>query len=279
MQLKFGAKGVTNTCIILHTANEMILHANTEKYIFKNQNHQDPVQAWFSGTHHYQETFKNHSHHHILQKNHRIILRVHPPHPFCTLENAVYWPHSTVHQSENFQTLQQPSEYTQVPSFLSILLSMMMKGLQEAVWQVCNQQTQTCLAVEMKCFCKCHSDSEWCSIQPTVSWTQCSLQGTSETQLLLQVFCTSTENFCKKICTFVFHACARHSREALASSGKQICANFGENQKGCVVSSPLRKKSGTLKSHPYFQNALLIFMVFRNKDGGAVKVGMSNRAN
>ena len=75
----------------------------------------------------------------------------------------------------------------------------------------------------------------------------------------------------------IFHACAMCPKVALVSSSTKTSATLGENRKGCVCLLLLFhewQNLELLRGYPYFRNALLISMIFRNKYGRAVTVGI-----
>ena len=77
----------------------------------------------------------------------------------------------------------------------------------------------------------------------------------------------------------VFCACASRPKVASVSSGTKASATLWKNQKGYVFSSSSfffheGENPELLRGYPYFQNALLILIIFQNKYGTAVTVGM-----
>ena len=79
----------------------------------------------------------------------------------------------------------------------------------------------------------------------------------------------------------VFHACTTHPKEVLVSTGsKSFSYSWKKSERSCLLRgffgffSPQITKFETLRSYPNFQNALLIFLIFRNNYDKAVTVGM-----
>ena len=75
----------------------------------------------------------------------------------------------------------------------------------------------------------------------------------------------------------VFRACATRPKVASVSSGTKVSAILRKNWKGRVCLLLLFhewQNPELLRGYPYFQNVLLLLMIFRNKYSRAVTVGM-----
>ena len=107
------------------------------------------------------------------------------------------------------------------------------------------------------------------SIWLAVSWMQCSLQETSEeTSLALCLSCMHralprTNLYISVLCTY-----ATQPEVASVCCSAKSFSNLRKNWKGQVF------LCGALRSYLYFRNTLLIFMIFGNKYGRAVVVGI-----
>ena len=98
-----------------------------------------------------------------------------------------------------------------------------------------------------------------------------------ETFSLHCVFRASTEHFQEQICIFLYFAPAqRVQKMALVSSGTKASVTLWENRKGhvCLLLFHEWHNSELLRGYPYLLNTLLILMIFWNKYGRVVMVGM-----
>ena len=72
----------------------------------------------------------------------------------------------------------------------------------------------------------------------------------------------------------VFHKCTRHPKVASVSSPTKASATLVKSESPRCLLFHEWQNPALLRDYPYFPNTLLIFMIFRNKYGRAVTVGM-----
>ena len=130
-----------------------------------------------------------------------------------------------------------------------------------------NVSTEPCFPLRMKRFYTLRS------IQLAASRMWCFLWETSELCLL----CMCRALLRANLHISVFCACATRPKVASVSSGTKSFGYFGEKlERPSFFFSffPQMTKSWTLRGYLYFQNALLIFKIFKNEYSRAVMVGM-----
>ena len=181
---------------------------------------------------------------------------VHLPNRFSAAENAVCRSHSTVCQFNHFTTVLQTSEFMQVsPSssmvikghfswyaFLNVWKRLLFAGGFAGAWSI----DLAILSLELETFLQM---ALWFqrSIQLTAPRMRCSLRETLE--------------------KLTFCACTTCPKIALVSSDTKASAALGKNRKGRVCLLLLFcewQNLELLSGYPYFQNGLLILMIFRN---------------
>ena len=141
------------------------------------------------------------------------------------------------------------------------------------VLQVHNQKTQPCFPSNMKHFYKRHSHSEdlFClqlhgcnvlfrKLQRNIFW--------------LSVFRVSAEHFREQICIYAYLSQMRNASQSGFGKFQQKSFNYSweKPERLClfVVVVSWMTESELLRGYPYFQNALLILMIFLNKYRTAV---------
>ena len=116
------------------------------------------------------------------------------------------------------------------------------------------------------------------SIQLAASWCDV-LLGKLQINIF---FAPCLSHMCRALPTanlqiYIFRTCAMRTKVASVSSSTKASATLRKNQKDCVCLLLLFhkwKNPELLRGYPYFRNALLILLIFQNKYGRAVTVGM-----
>ena len=212
---------------------------------------------------------------------------MHLPYRFRTAENAVCQSRSTVRQFNHFTTVLQTQEFTQVSpssstmtkghfswySFLSVWKRLLFAGDGFAgAWSIGSAM----LSLEHETFLQM---ALWFrrSIRLAVSWMQCSLQETSEKLFFASCFLSMRRAFPKaNLRISTFRTCRTCPKVASVSSGTKAPATLGEKRKGHVCCCWFHEWQNPelLWGYPYFQTALLIWVIFQNKYGRAITADM-----
>ena len=196
---------------------------------------------------------------------------VHLPYWFRTAENTVCWSHSTVRQFNHFTTVLQTSGFMQAsPSLLTVMKGHFLWYAFLNIWKR--------LLFAGDSFAGVRSiDSAMLSLEhetflQMVLWFRRSIR-----LAVLRMRCSLWEISEKLFLLHVFRTCATCPKVALVSSGTKASASLGENRKGHVCLLLLFHKwqnPELLRRYLYFWKTLLILMIFQNKYGRAVTVGM-----
>ena len=249
---------------------------------FRNKNHKNPEHSkiFRNTSANVSPYLWNKSSYQILWENHRAIFTVHLLYRFRTAENPVCRSHLTVCQFNHFTTLLRTSEFTQVSAFSSTVAK------DHFSW--C-----TFLNVWKHLFAGDGFAGAWSkdsailsivheTFSQMVPWFL-STRLTASRKLQRNFFCfmsfahaqSTSEN--KSALFSVFHACATRQKVTSVSSGtKRFGYSQGKIEKAVFVVVVFQEWQNPelLWGYPYFRNTQLIFMIFWNKFGRAVTVGM-----